>query len=158
MVLVFFFGVLPLQFFGFFVVLLLSGSVFGKLLCNRIFQTYWLAYGNLGYRNLLVIQGEMLPFFFRFLFRASLIILSYAGKGLSWNELRGNTATTHESYFFCFWLLFFLFRCHMKRCTDLTLGLKNALFSRSLGLRVVPELGVSFRFRLTVCCAGVLGR
>ena len=70
-----FFGVLPRRFFGFFVVLLLSGSVFGKLLCNRIFQTYWLPIGDLGYRNRLVLQGEMLPFFFWILRLASVISL-----------------------------------------------------------------------------------
>ena len=71
----FFFGVLPLRFFGFFVVLHLSGSVFGRLLCNRIFQPCWLTIGDLGYRNLLVLHGEMLPFFFWILLLASVISL-----------------------------------------------------------------------------------
>ena len=61
----------------FVVVLHLSGSVFGKLLCNRIFQTCWLTIGDLGYRNLLVLQGEMLPFFFWILLQASVISLFF---------------------------------------------------------------------------------
>ena len=61
--------------FRFFVVLLLSGSVRGNLLCNRIFQTCWFANGDLGYRSLLVLQGEMLPFFVRILLLASVISL-----------------------------------------------------------------------------------
>ena len=89
--------------FRVFVVLLLSGSVFGKLLCNRIFQPYWLANGNLGYRNLLVKQGEMLPLFFRLLLQISFIFLSYIGDGLSWNEFRDNTAQIHKGNFFCSW-------------------------------------------------------
>ena len=69
-------GVRPLRFFGFLASFLhLSGSVFGKLLCNRIFQTRWLTIGDLGYRNLLVLQGEMLPFFFWILLQASVISL-----------------------------------------------------------------------------------
>ena len=72
----------------------------GKLLCNRIFQTCWLTNGNLAYRKLLVLQGEMLPFFIRILRLASFVSLSYIGNGLSWNECRGNTATTHKSNFF----------------------------------------------------------
>ena len=59
----------------FFVVLHLSGSVFGRLLCNRIFQTCWLTIGDLGYRNRLVLQGEMLPFFFWILLLAPVISL-----------------------------------------------------------------------------------
>ena len=59
----------------FFVVLHLSGSVFGRLLCNRIFETCWLTIGDLGYRNLLVLQGEMLPFFFWILLLDSVISL-----------------------------------------------------------------------------------
>ena len=44
---------------------------FWKITLQSLFQTFWLANGNLGYRNLLVKQGEMLPFssgsFFKFL-------------------------------------------------------------------------------------------
>ena len=50
--------------FRVFVVLLLSGSVFGELLCNRIFQAYGLRSGNLGCRFLLVLQGENAALFF----------------------------------------------------------------------------------------------
>ena len=48
--------------------------------------------------------------------------LVYVGDFLSWNKLRDNTATTHRMF-----------------------GLRNALFGRSLGLRVAPELLVTFR-------------
>ena len=79
--------------------------LFWKITLQSIFQIYEIADGNLAYRNLLVIQGKMLPFFFRFLLHFSLVTLSDVGDGLSWNEFRGNTATTHKSYLFCCWLL-----------------------------------------------------
>ena len=57
--------------FRVFVVLLLSGSVFvGQItLQSNLFRPMVLTFGNLGCRNLLVFQGEMLPFFFRLLLR-----------------------------------------------------------------------------------------
>ena len=55
------------------VVLLLSGSVLGKSLGNRIFYSYGLTLGNLGCRNLVVLQGKMLSFF---LFSSGLSLFS----------------------------------------------------------------------------------
>ena len=79
-----FFGVLPLQFFGFFCrSTLVRFRFYGKLLCNRIFQTSWFCFGNLGCGFLIVLQGEMLPFFVRFLLQVAFIIRSYIGHGLS---------------------------------------------------------------------------
>ena len=97
----FFFGVLPLRFLGFLSFYFCQVPGFWKIIGNLIFPFYWLANGNLGYRNLLVIQGEMLPFFFRFFLQISYIILLYIGDGLSWNEFRDNTATTHKRHLFC---------------------------------------------------------
>ena len=59
----FFSGFYLCYFSGFFVVLLFLGPFFGKLLCNRFVQIYFSGKGDLGYRNLLVIQGKMLSFF-----------------------------------------------------------------------------------------------
>ena len=42
----------------------------------------------------------------------------------------------------------FSLSCIIPSYIDLTIGLLNVFSDRSLGLRVVPELGVPFRFRM----------
>ena len=76
---------------------------------------------------------------------------------MSWNELRDNTITTHRATSSadggCFSL-----SCPMESDINLTFGLRNALSGRSLGLRVVPELRVTFRLQDADGCVGVLVR
>ena len=52
----------------------------------------------------------------------------------------------------------FSLSCLIESYINLTLGLQNVFSGRSLGLRVGPELSVSFRLRDADVCVGVLGR
>ena len=105
----FFSGFYLCYFSGFFVVLLFLGPFFGKLFCNRFVQIYCSGKGDLGYRDLLVIQGKMLSFFTgsvsRLLF-SSLSIMDLGCLGMSFGvtpqQLTRVTSSAVGSCFFSF--------------------------------------------------------
>ena len=89
----------------------------------------------------------MLPFFFRLFVRFFLIIFSTLGTfclgisyGITPQQLTEGLSSVEGG---CFSL-----SCPMESGFNLTLCLRNAHFGRSLGLRVAPELRVTFRPRM----------
>ena len=113
--------------FRVFVVLLLSGSVLGQMLCNRIFQNYGLTVGNLGCRNLLVFRGKCCPFSSGSFFKLLLALIPTLSTGylemsfgVTPQQLTRGTSSAASCCFSP--------SCPMNSHRNFTLGLRTALF------------------------------
>ena len=129
-----FFRVLPPLFFGFLSFYPSEVPFLDNLLYNQMVRIHSFYNGDLGSKNLLALQGEMLSFFFRLLFRAVRRFFSYSEIGcveMSFGITKHQLTSVTSSV---------VGRCFSPSCIipsyiDLTTGLLNVFSDRSLGLR-----------------------